>query len=60
MKKYRIVEIEAPEGFILPELSETQAEIVINENGYAQGDSVIINKKTDIEAPKGQFLAVKN
>lgn len=46
--RYRVVEIEAPDGFILPEVSETQAEIVINENGYAQGDSVIINKKITV------------
>lgn len=43
--RYRVVEIEAPEGFILPKVSETEAEIVVNENGYALGDSVIINKK---------------
>ena len=43
--KYRIVEIEAPEGFVLPSVSETQAEIVINEYGYANGDALLINKK---------------
>lgn len=43
--RYRVVEIEAPEGFILPKVSETEAEIIVNENGYALGDSVIINKK---------------
>lgn len=46
--KYRIVEIEAPEGFVLPNASETQAELVINEYGYAVGDAVIINKKVKI------------
>lgn len=46
--KYRVVEIEAPEGFILPKVSETEAEITINENGYALGDSVIINKKVTV------------
>ena len=46
--KYRVVEIEAPEGFILPKVSETQAEIVINEYGYAIGDAVIINKKINV------------
>ena len=43
--RYRIVEIEAPEGFILPKSSDTNAEIIINENGYASGSAVIINKK---------------
>lgn len=43
--RYRIVEIEAPEGFILPKISETQAELIINENGYAIGAPVIINRK---------------
>lgn len=46
--RYRVVEIEAPEGFVLPKTSETQAEIVINENGYALGDSVIINRKITV------------
>ncbi len=43
--RYRVVEIEAPEGFILPKASETNAEIIVNENGYATGTPVIINKK---------------
>lgn len=46
--RYRVVEIEAPEGFILPKVSETNAEIIINENGYAIGDAVIINKKITV------------
>lgn len=46
--KYRVVEIEAPEGFVLPSAAETQAELVINEYGYAIGDAVIINKKIKI------------
>ena len=46
--KYRVVEIEAPEGFVLPKSSEAQAEITINEYGYATGDAVIINKKIKI------------
>lgn len=46
--RYRVVEIEAPEGFILPKISETDAEIVINENGYAIGSAVIINKKITV------------
>ena len=46
--KYRVVEIEAPEGFVLPKSSETQAEITINEYGYATGDAVIINKKINV------------
>ena len=46
--KYRVVEIEAPEGFVLPKVSETQAEIVINEYGYATGDAVIINKRIKV------------
>ena len=46
--KYRVVELEAPEGFVLPNASETTAEIVINEYGYATGDAVIINKKLKI------------
>lgn len=43
--KYKIVEIEAPDGFVLPSASEAQVEIEINENGYAIGDAVIINRK---------------
>ena len=43
--KYRVVEIEAPDGFVLPSVSETQAEITINEYGYAMGDALIINKE---------------
>lgn len=43
--KYRIVEIEAPEGFVLPSSSEAMAEIEINEYGYASGDAVIMNRK---------------
>lgn len=46
--KYRVVEIEAPEGFVLPKSSEAQAEITINEYGYATGDAVIINKKIKV------------
>ena len=46
--RYRVVEIEAPEGFILPKISEMDAEIVINENGYAIGSAVIINKKITV------------
>ncbi len=46
--KYRIVEIEAPEGFVLPKVSETHAEFVINENGYAIGNTTIINKKITV------------
>ena len=43
--KYRIVEHEAPDGFVLPSVSDTQAQITINENGYAIGDAILINKK---------------
>lgn len=43
--RYRIVEIEAPKGFVLPSSSDKYAEISINEYGYATGDAVIINKK---------------
>lgn len=46
--KYRVVEIEAPEGFVLPKVSETRAELVINEYGYAVGDAVIINKQVTV------------
>ncbi len=46
--KYRIVEIEAPEGFILPKVSETKADFVVNENGYIMGNTTIINKKITI------------
>ena len=35
-------------GFVLPSSAETQAEITINEYGYAQGDAVIINKKVKV------------
>lgn len=47
--KYRVVEIEAPEGFVLPKASEAQVEFEINENGYAIGDTILINKKIIIE-----------
>lgn len=43
--RYRIVELEAPEGFVLPSSSEAMAEIEINEYGYASGDAVIMNRK---------------
>lgn len=46
--KYRIIETEPPEGFVLPKASETHAEVTINENGYAIGDTVIINKKITV------------
>ncbi len=46
--KYRIVEIEAPEGFVLPKISETHAEFVVNENGYVIGDTAIINRKITV------------
>ena len=47
--KYRVVEIEAPEGFVLPKENEAYVEIVMNENGYASGDSVLINRKITVE-----------
>lgn len=44
--RYKVVELEAPEGFLLPSnQSDLEAEISINEYGYASGDAVIINKK---------------
>ena len=46
--KYKIVEIEAPEGFILPDYTQSTSEIVINEYGYAIGDAVIINKRVKV------------
>ena len=59
--RYRVVEIEAPDGFILPSVSETNAEIIINENGYAIGDAVIINKKITIgEGAEAQAELVIN
>lgn len=47
--KYRVVEIEAPEGFVLPKASEARVDLVINENGYAIGDTMLINKKITVE-----------
>lgn len=59
--RYRVVEIEAPEGFILPKVSEMNAEITINENGYAIGDAVIINKKITIgEGAEAQAELIVN
>ena len=46
--KYRVVEIEAPEGFVLPKVSETNADFVVNENGYVVGTTTIINKKVTV------------
>ena len=46
--KYRIVELEAPKGFLLPSSSEAMAEIEINEYGYASGDAVIMNRKIKV------------
>lgn len=46
--KYRVVEIEAPEGFVLPKVSETNADFVVNENGYVIGTTTIINKKVTV------------
>ena len=46
--KYRIVEIEAPKGFVLPKVSETNADFVVNENGYVLGNTTIINKKITV------------
>lgn len=43
--KYRIVEIEAPEGFELGSVADTSAEFVINSEGYVSGNTTIINKK---------------
>lgn len=45
---YRIAEIEAPEGFVLPKVSETNADFVVNENGYVIGTTTIINKKVTV------------
>lgn len=46
--RYRVVEIEAPEGFILPKANEAQAELIMNENGYAIGAPIIINRKITV------------
>lgn len=48
--KYRVVELEAPKGFILPNVSETNADFVVNENGYVIGNTTIINKKVTVGA----------
>ncbi len=59
--RYRVVEIDAPEGFILPKVSEMDAEIVINENGYAIGSAVIINKKITVgEGAEAQAELIVN
>lgn len=47
--KYRIVEIEAPEGFVLPKESETYVDLVVSENGYVSGNPILINKKVTVE-----------
>lgn len=43
--KYRIVEVEAPEGFELGSVSDTSAEFNVNDDGYVIGNTTIINKK---------------
>lgn len=43
--KYRIVEIEAPEGFVLPSSNDAFVEFSVNGNGYINGDLTMINKK---------------
>ena len=43
--RYRIVEIEAPEGFELGSVNDTSAEFVVNSEGYVSGNTTIINKK---------------
>lgn len=47
--KYRIVEIEAPEGFVLPKESEAFVELIVSENGYVSGNPILINKKVTVE-----------
>lgn len=47
--KYRIVEIEAPEGFVLPKESEAYVDLVVSENGYVSGNPILINKKVTVE-----------
>ena len=47
--KYRIVEIEAPEGFVLPKESETYVDLVVSENGYVSGNPILINRKITVE-----------
>ena len=47
--KYKIVELQAPEGFVLPSSStEAETEIEFNEYGYATGDAVIMNRKVTV------------
>lgn len=46
--KYKVVELQAPEGFVLPSSSEAEAEIEINEHNYAVGDAVIMNRKVNV------------
>lgn len=43
--KYKIVEIEAPDGYELSSVNETSAEFEVNKNGYVVGNTTIINKK---------------
>lgn len=43
--KYRIVEIEAPDGYELSSVTDTSAEFVVNGEGYVNGNTIIINKK---------------
>ena len=43
--RYKIVEVEAPEGFDLSSSTDTTAEFEVNQNGYVVGNTTIINKK---------------
>ena len=53
--RYKVIELEAPEGFVLPNnQADIETEISINEYGYASGDAVIINKKVTIEDAQAQ------
>lgn len=48
--KYRIVELEAPEGFTKSNIeSENQLVIEVNSKGYVKSSTTLVNKKTDIK-----------
>ena len=46
--KYKIIEIEAPDGYVLSDDNTAQAEFSVNSEGYVVGNTTIINKKQRI------------
>lgn len=48
-KKYKIVEIEAPEGYQILDVESSNAVVEIDANGYAKNSASIINKEIIVE-----------